>query len=73
MNCGASARRAALSPLNEQGQTIDYFYRCGTHLEMEEALTGWLRGEITRIEQQLAKLTDPSLEARVEFFKLAEA
>jgi hypothetical protein len=41
---------------------------------MEEALTGWLRSEITRIEQQqLAKLTDPSLEARVEFSKLAEA
>jgi hypothetical protein len=29
--------------------------------------------EITRIEQQLAKLTDPLLEARVEFSKLAEA
>jgi hypothetical protein len=57
----------------KKGQTIDYFYRCGTQVETEEALTGWLRGEITRIEQQLAKLTDPSLEARVEFFKLAEA
>jgi hypothetical protein len=60
-------------PLNEKGQTIDYFYRCGTQLEMEEALTGWLRSEITRIEQQLAKLTDPLLEQRVEFSKLAEA
>jgi hypothetical protein len=60
-------------PLNEKGQTIDYFYRCGTHLEMEEALTGWLHGEIARIEQQLAKLTDPLLEVRVEFSKLAEA
>jgi hypothetical protein len=39
----------------------------------EEALTGWLRSEITRIEQQLGKLTDPLLEARVEFSKLAEA
>ena len=43
------------------------------HLEMEAALTGWLRSEITRIEQQLAKWTDPLLEARVEFSKLAEA
>jgi hypothetical protein len=60
-------------PLNDKGQTIDYFYRCGTQLEMEEALTGWLRSEITRIEQQLAKLTDPLLEERVEFSKLAEA
>jgi hypothetical protein len=40
---------------------------------MEEALAGWLRTEITRIEQQLAKLMDPLLEARVEFSKLAEA
>jgi hypothetical protein len=58
-------------PLNEKGETIDYFYRCGTQLEMEEALAGWLRSEITRIEQQLAKLTDPLLEERVEFSKLA--
>jgi hypothetical protein len=60
-------------PLNENGQTIDYFYRCGTQLEMEKALAGWLRSEITRIEQQLEKLTDPLLEPRVEFSKLAEA
>jgi len=38
-------------PLNEKGQTIDYFYRYGTQLELEEALLGWLRGQITRIEQ----------------------
>ena len=48
-------------PLNENGQTIDHFYRCGTQLEMEEALAGWLRSQINRIEQQLAKLTDPLL------------
>ena len=60
-------------PLNEKGQTIDYFHRCGTQLEIEEALAGWLRSEITRIEQQLGKLTDPLLEARVEFSKLAVA
>ena len=60
-------------PLDEKGQTIDYFYRCGTHLEMEEALTGRLRSEITRIERRIAKLTDPLLEACVEFSKLAEA
>ena len=39
----------------------------------KKPLTGWLRSEITRIEQQLAKLTDPLLEQRVEFSKLAEA
>jgi hypothetical protein len=41
-------------PLNENGETIDYFYRCGTQLEMEEALAGWLRTQITQFEQQLA-------------------
>jgi hypothetical protein len=41
-------------PLNEKGQTIDYFYRYGTQLELEEALAGWLRTQIARIEQQLA-------------------
>jgi hypothetical protein len=44
-------------PLNEDGETIDYFYRCGTQLEMEEALAVWLRSQISRIEQQLAKPT----------------
>jgi hypothetical protein len=60
-------------PLTDNGETIDYFYRCGTQLEMEEALAGWLRSEITRLEQQLEKLTDPLLEARVEFSKPAVA
>jgi hypothetical protein len=57
--------------LNEKGETIDYLYRYGTQFELEEAVSGWLRGQIARIEQQLAKLTDPLLEERVEFSKLA--
>ena len=44
-------------PLNEQGDTIDYFYRCGTQFELEEAVAGWLRGQIAQIEQQLAGST----------------
>jgi hypothetical protein len=59
--------------LNKNGQTIDYFYRCGTQLELEEALAGWLRGKIAQIQQRLASSTDPLLEKRVEFSKLAEA
>src|ERR1700732_788008 len=55
------------TPLNEAGQTIDYFYRCGTQLEMEEALAAWLRSQITRIEQQLAKPTGLLQEERHEF------
>ena len=60
-------------PLSEKGETIDYFYRCGTQLELEEALAGWLRAQIARIEQQPENSTDPLLEQRVEFSKLAEA
>ena len=59
-------------PLNENRQTIDYFYRCGTQVEMEEALAGWLRGQITGIQQHFATLTRPWLEQRAEFSKLAE-
>ena len=60
-------------PLDEKGETIDYFDRCGTQLELEEALAGWQRGQIARIEQQLANSTVPLLEERVKFSKLAEA
>ena len=59
-------------PLNDKGETIDYFYRCGTQIELEEALTDWLRGEIAQIERRLADSADPLLEERVEFSKLAE-
>ena len=59
-------------PLNEKGGTIDYFYRCGTQLEMEEALAGWLRSQIARIEQQLSTSTGPLLEERDESMKVAE-
>jgi hypothetical protein len=59
-------------PLNEKGETIDYFYRGGTQIELEEALAGWLRAKIAQIQQQLANVTDPLLEERVEFSKLAE-
>jgi hypothetical protein len=59
-------------PLNEKGQTIDYFYRYGTQMEMEEALACWLHSQIAGIEQQLAKSTQPSFEESDEFSKLAE-
>lgn len=40
-----------LIPLTSKGETIDYFYRCGTQMELEEALAGWLRHEISKIQQ----------------------
>jgi len=41
-----------LIPLTPKGETADYFYRCGTQLELEEALAGWLRDQVSRIEEQ---------------------
>lgn len=41
-----------LIPLNSKGETIDYFYRCGTQLELEEALAGWLRNQIREVEER---------------------
>lgn len=41
-----------LIPLTDKGETIDYFYRCGTQLELEEALSAWLRKQIGQIEEQ---------------------
>jgi hypothetical protein len=41
-------------PLTDKGETIDYFYRRGTQLELlklEEALAGWLRKQISRVEE----------------------
>ena len=41
-------------PLTDKGETIDYFYGGDTRLELlklEEALAGWLRKQISRIEE----------------------
>ncbi len=39
-------------PLNAQGETIEYFYRCGTQDELENALGTWLQNEIRGLESQ---------------------
>lgn len=41
-----------LIPLTPKGETIDYFYRCGTQIELEEALAGWLRKEISNLQER---------------------
>jgi hypothetical protein len=41
-----------LIPLTDKGESIDYFYRSGTQLELEEALAGWLRKQVSQIEEQ---------------------
>ena len=49
-----------LIALNEKGETIDYLDRCGTQLELEEALVSWLRRQIRRIDRQLADIDKTS-------------
>jgi hypothetical protein len=44
-----------LIPLTPKGETADYFYRCGTQLELEEALANWLRDQVGWIEEQRAQ------------------
>ena len=39
-------------PLTGDGQTVDDLYRTGNQVEMEEALAGWLRAQIARIERE---------------------
>src|SRR5258708_20416983 len=59
-------------PLSEKGETIDYFYRCGTQLEMEEALAAWLRSQITPLDPRPAPPAEPLPEECDELSKLAE-
>jgi len=40
--------------LNDQGQTVDDFYRTGSQVELEEALARWLRAAIAKIEKERA-------------------
>lgn len=39
-------------PLTKDGQTVEDLYRTGNQVEIEEALAGWLRAQITRIERE---------------------
>jgi hypothetical protein len=42
-------------PLNDQGETVDSFYRSGTQEELESELGRWLKATIERLEKQKAK------------------
>lgn len=50
-----------LIPLTAKGETIDYFYRYGSQLELEEALAGWLRKQISQMERPIE--TPPVVES----------
>jgi len=45
-------------PLGARGETVDYYSRCGTQLELGEALADWLRHTIRRVEND--RLEDSS-------------
>jgi hypothetical protein len=51
-----------LIPLTPKGETADYFYRCGTQLELEEGLAGWLQEQISQIEEnrKQSSITGPT-------------
>jgi hypothetical protein len=51
-----------LIPLTPKGETADYFRRCGTQLELEEGLAGWLREQISQIEEhrKQSSITGPT-------------
>ena len=37
-------------PLSAKGETVDYYSRCGTQVELEDALGKWLRQTIQKLE-----------------------
>jgi hypothetical protein len=39
-------------PLTSEGKTLDFLYAWGTQQEIEEALAGWLRAMIQRLESE---------------------
>ena len=41
--------------LNEQAETFDHFYHCGTAEELEKALISWLKATIRTIEAERAR------------------
>jgi len=46
-------------PLTEAGETVDYFYRAGTQMELEGALACWLRKRIERMTKQQTNANEP--------------
>jgi hypothetical protein len=54
-----------LIPITNKGETIDYFYRYGTQLELEEALVGWLRDQVGEIEERSEQASKTSMQGGV--------
>jgi hypothetical protein len=63
-------------PLNEQGETIDSFYRTGTQGELEAATARWLKTTIARLEREEAESLKasehPEVHVRARFVPVAD-
>jgi hypothetical protein len=44
-------------PITQEGQTVDDFYRTATQVEMEEALSSWLRTQIQKLQSDASPKT----------------
>lgn len=51
-------------PLDDAGGTVDWFYRCGSQNELEEALGNWLRATLRRLEQERTGEQSPDMTAQ---------
>ena len=52
-------------PLNAQGETIDSLYRTGTQMEVEGALTKWLKSMIQKLELESAQTQEDPIDAEI--------
>ena len=52
-------------PLNAKGETIDSLYRTGTQMELETALTKWLKSTIKKLELESAQAQQGTIGAAV--------
>jgi hypothetical protein len=57
--------------LTEAGETIDYFYRAGTPMELEEALACWLHKQIERMATSQTNSNGPGAGRQDECAKRA--
>lgn len=48
-------------PLSVKGETVDYYSRCGTQVELEDALGKWLRKAIHKIETETESTTSTAV------------
>lgn len=59
--------------LNEQGETIDWFYRFGTRDDLETNLRKWLRATIKRLELEKVGRLETSASGDIEVHVRAKA